>query len=385
MKLRALLATALAALAAGAPACQADDRHKRDLESDVKMGRAYSEQVRKELPASENIVYIDRVQRIGRMVAHIANARTVAVTWGDPRLNPFEYEFVVLKGKEVNAFSLPGGFIYVYEGLVEFCESDDELAGVLAHEVAHASFRHVAYLRREQSKFDVVNIPLILAAILSGSEDAAAVAQGVGLLSQAVTSGWSVRAEEAADFGAVQYLKDGPFNPVGILTFMERLALRDRSLPAIDWGIYQTHPPSAERAKALLARLNEAGVPLLRSQVTTSLRSSIAPNDDGRVDLLFGKTRVYSFGGSEALARADRAATQLNRFFDSAPALFELRLESGKELVGRGQILFEVSSEDGEDAEELAKGALASLRKVLFDLNYRLWPQSGRAMAGPKG
>lgn len=372
-------------LASPCLACQDDPRHKRDLEADVKLGRQYSEQVRKELPASENIVYIDRAQRIGRMVAGIANARPVNVTWGDARLNPFEYEFVVLKGKEVNAFSLPGGFIYVYEGLMEFCESDDELAGVLAHEVAHASFRHVAALRREQSKFDIVNIPLILAAIFSGSEDAATVAQGVGLLSQAVTSGWSVKAEESADYGAVQYLVGSQFNPVGILTFMERLALRDRAMPAIDWGIYQTHPPSADRARSLAARLNEAGVPLARSAVSSSLRASVLPNDDGRVDLLFGSVRLYSFGGSEAISRADRAVVSLNRFFDSSPALYELKLENDVALVGRGQVLFEVSSEDGEDAKGLAKAALAALRKVLFDLNYRLWPQSDRAVSGPKG
>jgi Zn-dependent protease with chaperone function len=381
---RAFFALSCACIAALALPCQEDDRHRRDLESDVKAGRAYSEEVRKELKLSSNIVFIDRVQRIGRMVAGIANARQVQVSWGDARLNPFEYEFTVVEGKDVNAFSLPGGFIYVYEGLVEFCESDDELAGVLAHEVSHASFRHVAVLRREQSRFDIVTIPLILAAIISGSEEAAGAAQGVGLLSQAVTSGWSVKAEESADYGAIQYLQGSPFNPVGILTFMERLALRDRAMPEIDWGIYRTHPPSQDRAKSLAKRLADAGIPIRRSAVTTSLRADVAPNDDGRVDLLFGKARLFAFGGSDALVRADRAAVRLNEFFDSVPALFELQLVGGR-LEGAGQVLFEATSDDGEDADELARGAFATLKKVLFDLNYRLWPQSSRAMSGGRG
>ncbi|MGE0002121.1 MAG: M48 family metalloprotease [Fimbriimonadaceae bacterium] len=374
-----LIAFVLLSLTGATYPCQQDDRHKKDIENDVKMGREYSEEVRKELPASENIAMIERVQTIGNRVASIANANLVEVTWGDKRLSPFTYEFTVVKGEDVNAFSLPGGFIYVYEGLVEFCESDDELAGVLAHEVAHASFRHVAVLRREQSKFDIVNIPLILAAIFSRSEGAASLAQGVGLLNQAVTSGWSVKAEESADYGAIQYLVGSEYNPVGILTFMERLALRDRAKPAIDWGIYQTHPPSSERAVALQRRLGAAGVPIKRSAVSTSLRADLRPNDDGKVSVYFGETFIFAFGGSDALVRADSTIAALNHFFDSVPALFELRIEEGTKVTGRDQPLLQATSEDGSDYQKHAKEAFVALKKRLFDMNYRLWPQSDRA------
>lgn len=376
---RFLAFTLLLGLTGAAWPCQVDERHRKDIENDVKLGREYSEEARKELPASENAAMIERVQRIGARVAAIANAKQVEVTWGDKRLSPFTYEFTVVKGDDVNAFSLPGGFIFVYEGLVQFCESDDELAGVLAHEVAHASFRHVAVLRREQSKFDIVNIPLILAAIFSRSEGAASIAQGVGLLNQAVTSGWSVKAEESADYGAIQYLEKSEYNPVGILTFMERLALRDRAKPAIDWGIYQTHPPSAERAKALTKRLEAAGVPIKRSAVSSSLRADLRPNDDGRVSVYFGETFVYSFGGTDALVRADAAVVSLNHFFDSVPALFELRLDEGTRVTGRDQPLLEATTEDGAQYAEQAQAAFIALKKRLFDLNYRLWPQSDRA------
>ncbi len=104
---------------------------------------------------------------IGGELAAIANASKVRTTWGDKRLNPFEYTFKVVE-EDVNAFSLPGGYIYIYEGLVKYAESDDELAGVLAHEIAHASMRHVATMQREAGKLSAMQNPLILAAILIG-------------------------------------------------------------------------------------------------------------------------------------------------------------------------------------------------------------------------
>jgi predicted Zn-dependent protease len=358
---------------------EVEDRHQKELEADVKLGREVADEVAKEMPPSENRAHIERVQRIGREIAVIANAQTVGVTWGDPRLNSFTYEFAVLKGEDVNAFSLPGGFIYLYDGLIDFAESDDELAGVLAHEIAHAAFRHVAYLRKEQSRLDVVNIPLILAAVLSRSRDAGAIVQGAGLFNQAMMSGWSVKAEEAADYGGLQYMLASRYNPVGILTFMERLAFRDRGRPVNDWGIYQTHPPSAERAQALLSRLRHLGVDLRRSAVTTSLRSSIVPGDDGTVDLLFGKSKVYSFGGSEALVRADEAAVALNSLMDSVPALYEVSLKEGTRVYGQGRLVLEALPADGKPPEAQAQDAFKVIRRIVFDLNYKLWPNHDQA------
>jgi beta-barrel assembly-enhancing protease len=336
--------------------------------------------VRKEAETSERIDMIDRVQTIARRLTDVANRTSVTVLWGDSRLNPFTYEFTVLKGDDVNAFSLPGGFIFVYEGLIEFAETDDELAGVLAHEISHASFRHIATLRREQSKFQIVSIPLILAAILAGGSEGIGVAQGANLLNQAVTSGWSVKAEESADYGAIQYMVAAQYNPVGVLTFMERLAFRDRGAPKIDWGIYQTHPPSADRAKALMDRLTARGIAVRRSQVTTSLRADVLPGEEGTVALWFGKTRLFDFGGPEALTRADAAADAVNRFFDSVPGLYEAQLADGTKLRGAGVTLFEVTSDDGPEPEALAKDALTKLKKLIFDLNYRLWPRHDRAV-----
>src|SRR5207248_3056953 len=135
--------------------------------------------------------------------------------------------FKVLEGDDINAFSLPGGRIYVYEGLMKFVESDDELAGILAHETSHAAFRHVATMEHKENKLVMAQIPLIIAAILAHSPGVMAVGQGY---TQSTTSGWSIEAEKAADFGGFQFMLKSNYNPVAMLTFMERLARKHRFL-----------------------------------------------------------------------------------------------------------------------------------------------------------
>ena len=81
--------------------------------------------------------------------------------WGSSQLKQFNYTFRVVDDKDVNAYSLPGGFIYVNKGLLDYVHSDDELAGVLAHEITHASHHHMVKLMHEQSKIQNVLLPAL--------------------------------------------------------------------------------------------------------------------------------------------------------------------------------------------------------------------------------
>src|SRR5579862_6614674 len=130
-----------------------EEQHQKELDNDIAVGkRAIVEEVDKTEKPSDNKEYQARVDRIGQEIAAIARITPVEVYWGDKRLNKFNYTFKVLKGDDPNAFTLPGGFVFVYEGLVKYAESDDELAAVLAHEISHAEQRHYAQLSKEQSK-----------------------------------------------------------------------------------------------------------------------------------------------------------------------------------------------------------------------------------------
>ena len=353
-----------------------DAKRQKDLDRDTDLGKQYAKEVDKELHPSQNDEYIKRVKRIGGEMAVIANSMNTDALWGDKRPAKFDYEFRVVQGEDVNAFSLPGGIIYVYEGLVKYVESDDELAGVLGHEISHAKFRHVYTLQRQSEKLQIGQLLTILVAAMTKSRDAANVAIGTQLASQSAVSTWSVDAEEAADYGGLQLIEKSKYNATGMVTMMERLARDEKSRPSIDWGIYRTHPPSKERVQSLIGYMNAAHYPIKRSAVTKSFRTQIKPGDEGTVEAWFNGKKIYTFAGPEALGRADDAAKKLDDFFDQVPQMIEVT-DSDNAVLYNFHPLLEISTADASaqnmTVRELAAQTTKTIKGALFTLAYRIW------------
>lgn len=358
-----------------------DAKHQADIDRDTRLGGEYAKEVAKEFKFTTKKDYQERVEKIGNEIAAVANGMQAIATWGDKRFSPFQYKFFVIQQNDPNAFSLPGGYIYVNEGLLDYAESDDELAGVLAHEIAHAAFRHVPTLEKEQSRVGLLQLPLILAVILSGGRSGTGeILMGSQLLNQALTSGWSVKAEQAADYGGFQYLQKTKYNPTGLLTFMERLARDERALRGVEQGIYRTHPPGRERAESLTGYLTKAGIPIQRSQVTITFRTVAKKLDDGSYDAFFGKKKIFTFRGKSAEARVNEAVVRLNAFFDGVPELYEVNVTSDGSVLGKGRLLFRAEPEDVKDVKDpktspaqLADGAARAIKDSLFSLAFRVW------------
>lgn len=353
-------------------------KHQADLDRDTKMGEKYSKEVEKEVKFSKNEAMIARTQRVGSELAAIAYSLPVEVTWGDKRLNPFKYTFKVIEGDDINAFSLPGGFIYIYEGLLKFADTDDELAGVMAHEIAHASLRHVDKMERDSSKLQLATLPLILVGIFAGGSDTAA---GLGTLGQlvkiAVGSGWSIDAERAADYAGMQYMMKSTYSPVGMLTFMERLGRQQRQYDRVSMGIFQTHPPSKERAASAITRLDKFGVPVRRSKVSTAYRAVTTQKEKGLIELTFNDRVILTYGGPDAATRAKVDVERLNEFFDTVPALFDATVLNDGTILGYRKPLLKVTSEDAELAnlsvDKLSVKTLKAIKDSLYLISYRIW------------
>ncbi len=94
------------------------------------LGRDYAKEVEKTSKMSTDAALLARVQRVGAVLAKIANEQEVPAGYGSSKIIKFNYQFKVIEDNDVNAFSLPGGFVYVNTGLLKFVESDDQLAGV---------------------------------------------------------------------------------------------------------------------------------------------------------------------------------------------------------------------------------------------------------------
>jgi len=203
-----------------------------------------------------------RVKTLNEMAAILAKASS------RPEVT---YSVKILDDKEINAFSLPGGYIYVTKGLLDDAQSDHEVAGVIAHEIAHNCGYDGLERAKKSEKLFMGSLAGALVTLIVGGKgsDANAVLAAGEYIRLGAISQYSMEVEKRADRRAVEYLlASKTFNPVGLLTFMERLAARDRHSPQQELGVYADHPDSNVRSRLIVGYLQRADVEINRRAVT---------------------------------------------------------------------------------------------------------------------
>lgn len=203
-------------------------------QQEIELGRQAAAEVERTMPLLEDDVVSAYIKGLGLYLVEYC---------GRPNI---DYSFKVIDSPEVNAFALPGGFIYVNRGLIEKAGNESELAGVLAHEISHVVGRHsVEQVKRAQ----ITGLGLgILDMVLRNRGTGANVAN---MASQMVASGafmhFSREAEREADRLGAQNLYDAGFDPRGMVTFFQKLdAMRGSEGNVID-DFFATHPSPDER------------------------------------------------------------------------------------------------------------------------------------------
>ena len=170
-----------------------------------------------------------RVQRIGQRLAGTSDRQDLT------------YQFGVIQDKTPNAFTLPGGTIYVHTGILEKA-TDDELAGVIAHEIGHVAARHVAKHLQADLGFTVA-LPIAQAAGV-GSESA----QLADSMYELFSRGFSRQDEMEADRLAIRYTRRAGFDPKGLITFFEKMLAEEPEGHFQKAAVWQsTHPLTSER------------------------------------------------------------------------------------------------------------------------------------------
>jgi beta-barrel assembly-enhancing protease len=358
----------------------ADGKGKPPAEDpEVKLGRENAAQNDAEVKLITEPALVDRVNRIGQEIAAIANSLEIPAHWGSSEVKKFVYTFKVVDDKDVNAYSLPGGFIYVNKGLLDYIHSDDELAGVLAHEVAHASHHHMMKLMREQNKMQQWLLPLIALGGLAskGGESVPKLLLAGQFYMVAKLNSYGVEAEKDADRTGLRYLQRTKYNPVGLLTFMERLARDETMGPEQELGIYRTHPPSPERAKAALTELDALKIAVNRRDVDPTMRAVVttaAANGTPLAEVKMYKTVVARLAASDGMTaeeRGKRLSGDLNRLFDQGLKLYEVRLSTDKtRIIARSQTLVAFTSADAaaqaSTVQKLTADAFEAVKSLLW-------------------
>lgn len=347
------------------------------INSDIQLGDKYAAEVAKEYKVSTNKAYQEKIQKMGTYLAGIANTTYRTALWGDKKFSKFPYVFTVLKGDDVNAFSIFGGRVYVFEGLMKYVQSDDELAGTLSHEISHIAFRHMATLDQEQNKLNVLTLPLILIGLLANS---GGTLYGGLLVNQAMGSGWSVKAETAADFGGLQILDKSTYPVVGILTLMEHLGRDERLGSNPNLGIFRSHPPSPERARTLIAEMKAADIPIKRSVSATTFQTNIKPGESEGVEVDYNGITIFAFRGDHAVDRAEDASKALNAFLDTVPSLSSVTSSPSGDILGNGSVLFTVTAADltgNMTLPDTIASAVTNVKNAAYRCSYLIWLSDG--------
>jgi beta-barrel assembly-enhancing protease len=164
----------------------------------------------------------------------------------------FQYSFKVIEGKEINAFALPGGHIYVYTGIRKIARNDDELAAILAHEITHSEQHHFAKQYGKESKRGAL---LSIFSIAVGLPNVAQ--QALSLLDLAMSQKYSRTHETEADMLGMERMKRAGFDPKAMVDILDRLAKENDDGNTLDrW--FGSHPDSQrriERARNHLSQL----------------------------------------------------------------------------------------------------------------------------------
>lgn len=205
------------------------------LEKEVAFGREIAAEVERQTKLIDDPVITEYVNRVGQNIVLHSDAKV-----------PFTIK--VIDSDELNAFALPGGFFYVNKGLILAADNEAELAGAMAHEIAHVAARHVM---ENMARVNLTQYGMLAGAILFGLPpilyDAASLGASLGFLK------FSRNAESEADTLGVQYMYAAGYDPNAMATMFEKLLARSKKKPGTLTKLFSTHPQPPDRRAATVA------------------------------------------------------------------------------------------------------------------------------------
>jgi predicted Zn-dependent protease len=198
------------------------------------LGREFHKEAKRRFTFVKNHEVIEYISRIGQKIASASGSA------------PYTFRFFVINNSQINAFAVPGGYIYLHSGLILKTRDAHELASVVAHELAHVKERHMS---RQMKKSTPLNLATLAAIFLS--RGAPAVATGAAAISQTLQLKYSREFEREADRFGTLYMYQAGYGPEGMISFFETL-LKEQQIFASSLPPYlHTHPLTIERINAI--------------------------------------------------------------------------------------------------------------------------------------
>ncbi|HEY3376522.1 MAG TPA: M48 family metalloprotease [Armatimonadota bacterium] len=284
--------------------------------AEAELGRKTAEQVEKECKLIKNDAMVAKLNAIAADLAPLTQRPDV------------KYTCKILDDNGLNAMAIPGGTIYFTNGLIHAAESDDELAGVMAHEMAHNALYHPLKMMKKERAGNIAQIATVLAAVLmndSSKSSGDSVVNSMQMLTmsefvkQAILNGYSIDLETEADLNGLHYLvASKKYDPVGLYSVILGFKQMESTHAKIDYGYLKNHPDSEARLAAMGRELAALHIPINLWNVV-NFRASVTPPEAGKpggYTLRLGSVTLLTFTAADGAltpqARAQAAMEAIN-------------------------------------------------------------------------
>jgi len=206
------------------------------IEHDIAEGKVYAQQVDKTAKFINDPVVVEYVNRVAQNLVRNSDAQV-----------PFTIK--VIDSDQVNAFALPGGFFYVYSGLLLHADEESELAGVMAHEIAHVCARHATRGETKSTITQLASIPAMI--FIPYSWAGYAIYQGMNFGIPVAFLKFSRDFERESDYLGLQYMYKAGYDPNSFVSFFEKVEAIEKKQPGTIPKIFADHPPTPDRIEAI--------------------------------------------------------------------------------------------------------------------------------------
>ncbi|MGH9657121.1 MAG: M48 family metallopeptidase [Bryobacteraceae bacterium] len=223
------------------------------LEKEIALGKQLAQEVERQAKIVDDPVIAEYVNRLGQNLVRNSDSKV-----------PFTIK--VIDAEEINAFALPGGFFFVNTGILLNAESEAEVAGVMAHEIAHVAARHGTKQATRGTIINYASLPLIF----MGGWTGYAIRQGAGLAIPIGFLTFSRGFETEADDLGIQYLYKAGYDPTAFVDFFEKIQSKEKKKPGTMSKVFATHPMTDDRIKNAQKNIQEVLVSKPEYVVTTS-------------------------------------------------------------------------------------------------------------------
>jgi predicted Zn-dependent protease len=202
------------------------------MEKEIALGRQLAQEVQRQTKVVDDPLIAEYVNRMGQNLVRNSDAKV-----------PFTFQ--VIEGESPNAFAFPGGYVFVFTGLIKIADEEDELAAAMAHEIAHVAARHMT---REATKSQLATLATLpIAVLLGGGFGGYAIHQAANFVMPVAFLRFSRQDEVEADYLGVQYLYSAGYDPNGAVSIFEKIESLGRKRPTAVSRILSTHPMDAAR------------------------------------------------------------------------------------------------------------------------------------------